>query len=131
MKHSQAVDQLRAVLCDPEGNVVILGKDEDRAVIQQALDVLSVDPTKTLLLQLFKGLNLQRTTTAGRQLVDCMTEACGGDQARGHILSLFTEYTNDLADLALVYGIQVQSNYFCFECTPRPLSDLFDTKPQG
>lgn len=35
-----ALEQLRALLCDPEGNVCIHGSDEDRRLIQEALAAL-------------------------------------------------------------------------------------------
>lgn len=39
-----ALDELRAVLCDPDGRVCIDGSDGDRAVIQQALAMLAAAP---------------------------------------------------------------------------------------
>ena len=38
---------------------------------------------------------------------DCMTEACGGDERLGRLLSLFSHWSNDLADLALEYGVDM------------------------
>ena len=37
-----AREALVAVLCDPEGNVCIQGRDADRVVVRKALDTLSV-----------------------------------------------------------------------------------------
>ena len=36
-----AIDQLKSVLCDPEGKCCIAGSDEDRAIIDRALDALA------------------------------------------------------------------------------------------
>lgn len=32
-----AIENLKSVLCDPEGNVCIRGSDEDRKIIQESL----------------------------------------------------------------------------------------------
>jgi len=40
----EALEALKAVLCDPEGVVCINGSDEDRRVIQNALAALSFSP---------------------------------------------------------------------------------------
>ncbi len=39
-KRKEALDNLKSVLCDPEGKVCIHGTDEDRNIIQQALKEL-------------------------------------------------------------------------------------------
>jgi hypothetical protein len=39
-----AIDQLKSVLCDPEGKCCIAGSDEDRAIVDRALQALSQPP---------------------------------------------------------------------------------------
>ncbi len=39
-KHKEALDNLKSVLCDPEGKVCVEGTDEDRTIIQEALKEL-------------------------------------------------------------------------------------------
>jgi len=41
MTNKQALDDLKAVLCDPEGKCCISGSDEDRRIIDASLSVLS------------------------------------------------------------------------------------------
>jgi len=36
-----AIEQLKSVLCDPEGKCCIAGSDEDRAIIDRALQALA------------------------------------------------------------------------------------------
>jgi hypothetical protein len=36
-----AIDQLKSVLCDPEGKCCIAGSDEDRAIVDRALEALA------------------------------------------------------------------------------------------
>lgn len=36
-----AIEQLKSVLCDPEGKCCIVGSEEDRAIVDQALQALS------------------------------------------------------------------------------------------
>lgn len=130
--HKQALELLKGVMCDPEGNIVSLsGTPEDLAVAQGALEVLSVDPTKQFLLDLFTGLRLHDESYVGsigvysKTWADCMTEACGGDQARGFVLSLCVEWTNDLMDIAPHYGIGVDEFYRVTEIEPVPLTTIF------
>ena len=35
------IDQLKAVLCDPEGKCCVAGSDEDRAIVDRALEALA------------------------------------------------------------------------------------------
>jgi len=39
--HMEAIDQLKSVLCDPEGKCCIAGSDEDRAIVDRALAALA------------------------------------------------------------------------------------------
>ncbi len=39
-----ATDQLKSVLCDPEGKCCIAGSDEDRAIVDRALEALAKPP---------------------------------------------------------------------------------------
>lgn len=36
-----AIEQLKSVLCDPEGRCCITGSDEDRAIVDRALEALA------------------------------------------------------------------------------------------
>ena len=38
------IDQLKSVLCDPEGKCCIAGSDEDRAIVDRALEALAQPP---------------------------------------------------------------------------------------
>jgi hypothetical protein len=135
--HKQALELLKGVMCDPEGNIVSLsGTPEDLAVAQGALEVLSVDPTRQFLLDLFSGLRLREESYVGdstigrpgtyiKNLQECMIEACGGDEARGYVLSLCADWTNDLVDIARHYGLKVKDFYRVTEIEPVPLTTIF------
>jgi len=40
------IEQLKSVLCDPEGKCCIAGSDEDRAIIDRALQALATQPAQ-------------------------------------------------------------------------------------
>ncbi|WP_260477194.1 hypothetical protein [Pseudomonas aeruginosa] len=57
----EALRKLRAVLCDPVGNVVIDGSDGDREEVQRALGMLAAAP----------GNSAQHSVPVGWKLVEC------------------------------------------------------------
>ena len=40
----ERLNQLKSVLCDPEGKCCIAGSDEDRAIVDRALEALAQPP---------------------------------------------------------------------------------------
>lgn len=62
---------------------------------------------KELLTQMFTGwiLREQEGEMPDRFIEECMVEACGGDELRGHMLVLFGHFSNDIISLAAHYGI--------------------------
>jgi hypothetical protein len=62
---------------------------------------------KELLRTMFEGwiLRDQEGEDPSRTSEECMTKACGGDELKGHLLTLFGHWSNDIVSLAAHYGI--------------------------
>lgn len=81
------------------------------------LEHLTRDAVRELLMIMFEGWRLHEASwVAGdpvdgfggrytREQIDCFVEAAGGDQTLGHLVSLFSEWSNDIVSMAAFYGI--------------------------
>lgn len=92
-----AIEQLKSVLCDPEGKCCIVGSEEDRAIVDRALQALSAPVQEPVAVHQYRvphcsdwydGIPdhhdghgpyevrvLYTTPAGGRQSEDCLTAA--------------------------------------------------------
>jgi hypothetical protein len=86
------LDQLKSVLCNPEGKCCIAGSDEDRAIVDRALEALAQPPLPVQPVRewvaLMRGVRVDGNTVV-------VSVRGGNDAARELCGALIKEINND------------------------------------